>query len=100
MADWPSSCRRLFVVTALMRFFTNTAPMNRGTTNRNMASAEQSIAADASLLEAGRVMCAAHVHRIPVLDGERVVGIVSTMDIVAAMVNVVDELDTNQPMDF
>ncbi len=72
----------------------------RDTVDCYMASAVQSIAADASLLEAGRVMCAAHVHRIPVLDGERVVGIVSTMDIVAAMLNAVDELDADRPMDF
>ncbi len=72
----------------------------RDTVDCYMASAVQSIAADASLLEAGRVMCAAHVHRIPVLDGERVVGIVSTMDIVAAMLNAVDELDADRRMDF
>jgi len=73
---------------------------DRDTVNCYMASAVQSIAADASLLKAGRMMCTAHLHRVPVLDGERVVGIVSTMDIVAAMLNAVDELDANRPMDF
>ncbi len=73
---------------------------DRDTVNCYMASAVQSIAADAPLVKAGRVMCEAHLHRIPVLDGERVVGIVSTMDIVAAMLNAVDELDANRPKDF
>lgn len=56
-----------------------------------MTNAVQSIAADASLLDAARVMCTAHIHHLPVLDDERVVGIVSTLDIVAAMMNAVDE---------
>jgi len=71
----------------------------RETVDRYMANAVQSIAAEASLLQAGRMMCVAHVHRLPVLDGKRVVGIVSTMDIVAAMLNAVDELDVNRSMD-
>ena len=72
----------------------------RDTVNCYMSSAVQSIAADTSLLKAGRMMCTAHLHRVPVLDGERVVGIVSTMDIVAAMLNAVDELDANRPTDL
>ena len=70
------------------------------TVERYMATGIRSVTADASLLTAARVMSDAHVHRLPVLDGNRVVGIVSTMDIVAAMLNAVDELAANQPMDF
>ena len=65
-----------------------------------MTSPIRSIAANASLLEAGRLMCTAHIHRLPVLDGEEVVGVVSTTDIVAAMLDAVDELDANRPVEF
>jgi len=48
----------------------------------------------ASLLEAARLMCNEHLHRLPVVDdNERVVGIISTMDIVAALSNAIDEMD-------
>jgi CBS domain-containing protein len=40
------------------------------------------VEADASLEEAGRVMLAAHIHRVIVAEGRRPVGIVSTFDIV------------------
>jgi CBS domain-containing protein len=52
-----------------------------------------------SLLKAARTMCEQHLHRLPVVDDEgRVVGIISTMDIVAAVVNAVDEMNaTNFP---
>ena len=73
---------------------------NADTVERYMATDIQSIGADASLLDAARAMSDAHVHRLPVLEGDRVVGIVSTMDIVAAMLNAVDELNASQPMDF
>ena len=65
--------------------------------SRYMASAVQSIAANASLLDAARAMCGAHIHHLPVIENERVVGIVSTMDIVAAVVNAVDEADARGP---
>lgn len=58
-----------------------------------MGSGVQSTTSDVSLLDAGRIMCVARVHHLPVLDRERVVGIVSTMDIVAALLNAFDEMD-------
>jgi predicted transcriptional regulator len=61
--------------------------------SRYMSDAVQSVAANESLLQAARVMCAEHIHHLPVLEGERPVGVVSTMDIVAALINAVDELD-------
>jgi len=58
----------------------------------HMTPAVQSISAETSLVEAGRVMCAEHVHRLPVLDGRgRVVGVVSTLDLVAAMIHAIEE---------
>jgi len=52
----------------------------------------RSVDANASLIDAARKMCDAHVHRLPVLDaGERVVGIISSLDIVAALIGAVEE---------
>ena len=60
----------------------------------HMTDAVQTIDADASLLKAARVMCSEHIHRLLVIDEtHRPVGVISTMDIVAATVNVVDEME-------
>ncbi len=59
---------------------------------RHMSAAVQAIAADESLLKAAREMCAAHVHRLPVLDSTgAVIGLISSLDIVAAVVHAVEE---------
>ncbi len=61
-----------------------------------MSPAVQTIAANASVLKAATVMCAEHIHRLPVLDSDgRVAGVVSTMDIVAALLNAIDESDVS-----
>jgi CBS-domain-containing membrane protein len=58
----------------------------------HMTGAVQSIDADASLTDAGRVMCAGHVHRLPVLDeAGHVVGMVSSLDLVAATIQAIEE---------
>ena len=60
-----------------------------------MSPAVQSIDPDASLLRASRVMCAQHIHRLFVIDEKNhPIGVISTMDVVAAMVNVIDEMET------
>lgn len=62
-----------------------------------MSQSVRSIGANESLLKAAHLMCAKHVHRLPVLgDDHRVVGVVSTMDFVAAVLNVLDESDAAQ----
>lgn len=63
---------------------------------RFMSATPQSVAADESLLHAARVMSDHHIHHLPVLEGERPIGVVSTMDIVAALINAVDELEVEQ----
>ena len=61
-----------------------------------MSEAVQSIDPGASLLIAARMMCAEHIHRLLVIDdSQQPVGVVSTMDIIAAMVNVVDEMNAD-----
>jgi CBS-domain-containing membrane protein len=60
-----------------------------------MSPSVQSVDAGASLVAAARMMCTAHLHHLPVIDEEdRPIGILSTLDVVAAMVNAVDEVKT------
>ena len=57
-----------------------------------MSTAVQGIAADTPILEAARMMCAEHIHRLPVLDDRsHVEGLISSLDIVAAMVQAIEE---------
>ncbi len=44
------------------------------------------------LIDISRLMCSHHMHRLPVVNNEnKLVGIITTMDILAAIVNVADE---------
>jgi CBS domain-containing protein len=61
-----------------------------------MSAALHSVAAGESLLQAARVLSANHIHHLPVLEDERPIGVVSTMDIVAALINAVDEMDVRK----
>jgi len=59
-----------------------------------MSSGVQSVEPEATLIKAAEMMCALHVHRLPVLDRhEKPVGLITSMDIVAALVNVVSEAE-------
>jgi CBS domain-containing protein len=58
----------------------------------HMTPVVQEIAPHASLVAAGRVMCSMHIHRLPVLGaGGAPVGIVTSLDIVAALVGAMEE---------
>jgi CBS domain-containing protein len=59
---------------------------------RYMSSAPKSVTADSLVLQAARAMSAEHIHHLPVLEEQRPIGLVSTMDIVAALINAVDEV--------
>jgi PAS domain S-box-containing protein len=50
-----------------------------------MSESVESISADLSVLEAGRVMQEKHVRRLPVLDGSALVGIVTQTDLTRAL---------------
>lgn len=66
------------------------APSDRVTSH--MATAVQTVFDTDTLLRAARVMCGAHVHRLPVLNAsQELVGILSALDIVAATVHAVEE---------
>jgi CBS domain-containing protein len=58
-----------------------------------MSGAPRSVTADELLLHAARVMAAEHIHHLPVLKDERPIGVVSTMDIVAVLINAVNEVE-------
>jgi CBS-domain-containing membrane protein len=64
------------------------------TVKDRMSTQVASVAAEATLVDAARLMCNGHWHRVPVVDrsGE-IVGIISTMDVLAAVVNAADEAD-------
>jgi len=58
-----------------------------------MSRTEGSVPRDQLLVEVARTMCTAHWHRVPVVMGDgQLVGIISTMDVLAALVNLFDEL--------
>src|SRR5262245_31900725 len=62
-----------------------------------MTSAIQSIAPEASILLAARIMCVEHLHRLFVLDSRgKPVGVISSMDIVAALTNAIDEMHRSE----
>jgi CBS domain-containing membrane protein len=61
-----------------------------------MPDAVQTVALHTPLVQAARIMATAHLHRLPVLDAEqRVAGMISTMDVTAAMVNLMDEWEAS-----
>jgi CBS domain-containing membrane protein len=62
-----------------------------------MTDAVQTVSLDTPLVQAARIMVTAHLHRLPVVDAQqRVAGMISTMDVTAAMVNLVDEWEASQ----
>ena len=56
-----------------------------------MSTAIQSVQSNDLVLRAARIMTDSHLHRLPVMDGRQVVGMISTLDVVAALLNAVDE---------
>ena len=62
-----------------------------GTVADCMTTAIQAIHPSTSLIQAARVMAEAHLHVLPVIEHDKPVGILSNIDIVAALVNAFDE---------
>lgn len=57
-----------------------------------MSKVVTAVTQDAPLVEVARAMCDGHWHRVPVVDGgESLQGIISTMDVLDALVNAADE---------
>ena len=57
-----------------------------------MTDAVQSVEPGQPLLNAARIMCVGHLHHLPVIEVHRLVGLISTMDVIAAMMNSFDEM--------
>jgi CBS domain-containing protein len=58
----------------------------------HMTSAVQTVRPHVRLLDAARIMCAQHVHRLPVVEENgKVIGMITSLDLVAAMVKAVEE---------
>jgi len=58
----------------------------------HMTPAVQTVDSNSPLVEAGRIMCTQHIHRLPVLDAAgHPLGMLTSLDIVAAFVTAVDE---------
>ena len=76
-------------------FLRRTMEQGKGDTVAHwMSSAVQTVAAYAPLLLAARIMRDGHIHRLPVLDRHgKPVGVISTLDIVAAQLNAVEEME-------
>jgi CBS-domain-containing membrane protein len=67
---------------------------SRQTVKDRMSTHVASVAAHATLVDVARVMCDGHWHRVPVVDRSGAIkGIISTMDVLAAVVNAADEAD-------
>jgi len=67
--------------------------MDNVTAREYMTPAVQSIAPEASILLAARIMCVEHLHRLFVLDRRGTpTGVISSMDIAAALTNAMDEM--------
>lgn len=63
----------------------------------HMSSAVQAVSEETSLAQVARTMCGGHVHRLPVLDHDgRPVGMISSLDLVAAVLHAVDETISEQ----
>jgi CBS-domain-containing membrane protein len=59
---------------------------------RFMATAVQTISDQAPLLQAAKMMCGEHIHRIVVLDDRSIpIGIVTTLDVVSALLSAINE---------
>lgn len=61
-----------------------------------MTDAVQSVAPHQSLLNAARIMCVDHIHHLPVMEGHHVMGVISTMDVIAAMLNAIEEVSVDE----
>jgi CBS-domain-containing membrane protein len=58
----------------------------------HMSPAVQTINQTATLINASRVMCREHIHRLVIIDEDgRPVGLISSLDLVAAMIAAVEE---------
>lgn len=56
-----------------------------------MSPCVQTVSRSTSLIQAAKIMTGAHLHVLPVVEDHKPVGILSNLDVVAALVNAFDE---------
>lgn len=67
---------------------TNTLELDPNSVRANMSTKLQTIREHLPIVEAGRLMCQEHIHRLIVIDRQgRPIGIVSSLDLVSALVH-------------
>lgn len=102
--DEDQNCVGFLSATDFMKFPSLQNGQNRGEMKVRdfMTSKVVSIGRQAPLLRAAEIMCRQHLHRLPVMEQGRIVGMISTMDIVAALMNALAEMEAwqVQPLDF
>jgi len=84
--------------TTSWELFEHALPLDEATgveqVGQRMSRRVTSVTGDAPIVEVARAMCDGHWHRVPVVDPQgSLCGIISTMDILAALVNTADEAD-------
>lgn len=58
----------------------------------HMTASVQTVSAKATLIDAGRLMCHEHIHRLVIVDDDsRPIGMVTSLDLVAATIAAVEE---------
>ena len=68
--------------------------IEKETVSQRMTRNAPSVTENASLIDVARLMCSFHTHRIPVTTAStELTGIITTMDILAALVHTADELN-------
>jgi len=95
VVDADGVCAGVISATDLMKYMAESPSITSDNviTKDYMTSAMQSIAPEASILLAARIMCVEHLHRLFVLDSRgSPVGVISSMDIIAALTNAIDEM--------
>ena len=89
--------QRCVGVLSAVDFLRRGSSLADGTVAELMSPGARTVGLHESLFKAAQLMCAKHIHRLPVVgENARVVGVISTMDIVAAMLNAWDEADAAQ----
>lgn len=70
--------------------------LSDGSVRAHMSPKVQSIREHRTIVDAGRLMCQEHVHRLVVIDRQgKPVGIISSLDLVSALVNARDDNKSN-----
>ena len=94
VVDAEGRCMGILSATDYVRFQCQSGKTGPSETvvREHMSLAVHTISESETLVQAARRLCQAHIHRLPVVAAdERVVGWISSLDIVAALINAIEE---------